>query len=381
MKLSDGKKAALKRNRDNTKERTKRRVRMSAGDRTIVAVLVAAGVVMSVFIAVKAMTRRDVSQDVPDNYYKVMANYVNETDDVDANPNQTEGMPHSMINEPTPVSCWGDSFTLTADASATSYAGVLASELNCTVYNIASDNDTLMAVAGREGGIPIMVTPFIIPEDKTPSEITLNNVNGEKMQLDMSKNAGLNPCTIGGVEGMISKMNDKLYFTRSTSGERTMIMEPAVVYTRGMNLRLSDITVFFVGSDELFADPEATVSVYRAMADNLDEGNDKYIVMGPVRGDLAQLKAVEEALSAEFGDKFLNLRQTLCDDAQKPHDNFTLSAQDIKDAQSGIVPEAYFASENYFNDIGTYATGSAAAEYMRSLGYFEDENTEQTTVK
>ncbi len=379
MKLSDGKKAALRRNRDNFIEKGRPARKIMRGDRTIAAVLVFMGVVMALFIAVKAVSREDVSQDIPENYYKVMANYENETDDVDADPNKMEGMPQSMINEPTPVSCWGDSFTLTADEGTTSYAGILAGELNRTVYNIAADRDSLLGVAGREGGIPLMVTPFIIPDDKTPAEIILNNENGNKTWLDLSKNAGLNPCEIGGVEGMISRMNDKLYFTRSASGERTMIMESEPVITRGMNLRLSDITIFFVGSDDMFADPAAVVDTYRKMVDNLDEGNEKYIIMGPVRGDLAVMQAAETALEAEFGEHFVNIRQLLCEDAQKQHEGHELTPDDVKTAKTGIIPEAYFVSEDYFSSIGTYATGMIAAEQMRNLGFFDDEATEETT--
>ena len=381
MKLSDGKKAALKRNRENTIERGRKKRHMMKFDKVVAVSLVLIGAAMTLVIVIKAVTRKDVSDAVPENYYKVMANYENETDDVDAKPGKVEGMPVSMMKEPTPVSCWGDSFTLTADEGTTSYAGILAGELNRTVYNIAADRDSLLGVAGREGGIPLMVTPFIIPEDKTPAEIVLNNENGNKTWLDLSKNAGLNPCEICGVEGMISRMGDKMYFTRSASGERTMIMETQPVTTRGMNLRLSDITVFFVGSDDMFADTEATVKVYRAMVDNLDEGNDKYIVMGPVRGDLAVMQALETALAAEFGDHFVNIRQKLCEDAEKPHDSFTLTDADIKLAKTGVIPESYFASEDYFSSLGTYATGMIAADSMRSLGFFDDEKTEETTAE
>ena len=312
MKLSAGKKAAIKANRGSVlqNKKNRRKNRFFKNDKFIVAGFAVLFAVMAVFTVIKSAARRDVSKEVPDNYYKVMNNFQKEIDDVDAKPNNIEGMPMSMVKEPMPVACWGDSFTLAADEGITSYAGIIASLENRLVYNIASADDSLMAVAGREGGIPLVVTPFIIPEDKTPVEIVIDNADGERMYLDLRKNAGLNPCVINGVEGMISKMNDKLYFTRSASGDRVMIMEPAVIETRGMELRLDDITIFFVGSDDMFADPEKATSVYKKMVEKLGD-NEQYLVMSPVVGGRAVTEPVEAALEKEFGDKFLNTRKAV----------------------------------------------------------------------
>lgn len=372
MKLSAGKKAAIKNNRGSGQnKKNRRKSRFFDNDRFVIAGFAVLFTAMAVFTAAKAAARRDVSNETPENYYKVMNNFQNEIDDVDANPNSIEGMPMSMINEPMPISCWGDSFTLSADESIPSYAGIMAVLKNRTIYNIAAAEDSLVAVAGREGGIPLMVTPFIIPNDKTPVEIIIDNADGERMYLDFHKNAGLNPCVINGVEGMISKMNDKLFFTRAASGDRMMITEPSAIETRGMELRRDDITVFFVGSDEIFSDPAKTVKIYRKMADSLGS-NDKYIVMSPVIGDRATLEAVENAMEAEFGEKFVNTRKLVCQSTDRVAEIYEVSEDGVKQANNGDIPAEYFFDENYFSEKGSYAVGLIASDALENLGYLAD---------
>ena len=386
MKLSAGKKEAIKRNRASVKDRKKsgKRIRMLESDKVLILAFAGLFAVMAAFIVIKAATRVDVSGEVPQNYYKVMNNFRNETDDVEADPNKTDGMPLSMRKEPTPISCWGDSFTLAADEGIVSYAGVLSGLKNRTVYNIAAADDSLVAVAGRVGGIPLVVTPFIIPEDKTPVEIVIDNAEGERMYLDLRKNAGLNPCIINGIEGMISRINDKLYFTRSASGARTMITEPVEVETRGMALRRDDITVFFVGSDDMFSDPQKTVQVYKKMAGSLGN-NDKYAVMSPVRGDRKTIEAVETALEAAFGTKFINTRKLLCENVEALNEVYPVSEDGKRQAANGDIPAEYFLNDDYFSEMGGYAVGSVAAEALEKMGYFTDaaetgESTETQTA-
>ena len=77
-------------------------------------------------------------------------------------------------------------------------------------------------VAGRQGGVPMIVGPCDIPAKKESVEITLTNEYGTELTPDFSKNGGLNPVTINGVEGVVSSINGKYYFTRSQSGYETL---------------------------------------------------------------------------------------------------------------------------------------------------------------
>ncbi len=275
------------------------------------------------------------------------------------------------INGLRPISCYGDSFANTPDDSSISYPGVLSVLAQRTVYNVATNSDTIYETAARQGGVPAEVSPFIIPPSKSSTEVLVRNIDGRNLMFDFSKNGGLNPCVIQGVEGLLSLIDDKYYFTRADSGEETLVLNPTTVESRAMQLRRNDISVFFLGDDEIFKTPEEAVEIYRKMVDYLDEDNKSYIVVGPIKGDVAVLDAANKALAEEFGENYLDLRNYLLTEADE-NLNITLSEDDRILAENGIVPYVYFLESDFLSIQGADAVGSAIYEKLNSLNYFTD---------
>ena len=177
-------------------------------------------------------------------------------------------------------------------------------------------------VAGRQGGVPMMISPCDIPAKKQSVEITLTNEYGTELTPDFSKNGGLNPVTINGVEGVISSIDDKYYFTRSQSGYETFIYQPTPVQTRAMGVRNNDISIFFIGSVDKLETKERMVEIYQKMAKAL--GTDQYLVVGPVSGDTAKVNEYNQALAAAFGNKYFDLHSYLCGDQILKDNKFKL---------------------------------------------------------
>lgn len=380
LKLSKEKKAAIKQNRSTftTVRRTKKEVGFFTTKRIIAIFALIFGVSL-IFIAVKHAAR-DTSEHIPDTYYRLSHDFDGEIEDFSepaADP-EAENLAGKSAEELIPISCWGDSFTVASSEYSISYPGILAALSGRIVYNIGSPSDSIKTIAGRQGGIPMLTTPFIIPSDKTPVEISVDSSMGGRLTFDFSKNAGLNPCTIKGVEGMISNINGKTYFTRSSSGKEVMVYEPEPVITRAMALRRDDISIFFVGSDSLLPEPQTLVKIYRSMADYLSKGNTQYLVLSPIKGDDAAVKAAEAALAAEFGDKFLNTRLALCNDVNIKHDEYTVPSDQRETAQNGIIPKMFFDNEEYLSDFGAFALGTAIDKKLNELGYYKDADTEET---
>lgn len=375
LKLSKEKKAAIKQNRSafTTTRKVKKDVGFFSNKRIIAVLLVVFGISL-VFVAVKHAAR-DTSEHIPDTYYKLSHDFDGEIEDFSepaADP-EAENLAGKSAEDLIPISCWGDSFTVARTEYSISYSGILAALSERIVYNIGAPSDSIKAIAGRQGGIPMLTTPFIIPSDKTPVEISVDSSMGGRLTFDFSKNAGLNPCTIKGVEGMISKINGKTYFTRSSSGKEVMVYEPEPVITRAMALRRNDISIFFVGSDSLLSEPQTLVKIYRSMADYLAAGNTQYLVLSPIKGDDAAVKAAEEALAAEFGDKFLNARLAMCNDVNIHHDEYSVPSEQTEAAKKGIIPKMFFDSEEYLSDYGAFALGTAVDKKLNELGYYADE--------
>lgn len=375
----------LKKSKGKKRQTSDRKINLSGMETRIFMYILAVFAIALVAVCVKYALTNDTTaeEEIPETYYKFSHKYDSEVADfsdplAEPETEPQEGSVSDTVSSVksaellTPISCWGDSFTVPYSETSISYAGVIANFSDRTVYNIGAPADSLKAIAGRQGGIPFLTTPFIIPQDKTPVEISIDSSIGGRLDLDFSKNAGLNPCVIKGVEGMISKINGKLYFTRSASGSQVMVYEPETVETRAMTQRRDDICIFFVGSDSSLDTPEQMIQAYKSMAEYLGTAG-KYLVLSPIVGDRAKIEQAEQMLAAEFGDRFLNTREALCAAALEQHDDYKVSEEELALAKTGEIPSSYFKDANYFSEAGAVAAGSAAYKKLEDLGYFDDE--------
>lgn len=322
-----------------------------------------------IYVAVIATVKNVTSQDDLEDRYISLTTAETGTKDVYGAQKDASGNVTS-INDVVPISCYGDSFTNAADDATVSYPGVLSVYAQRTVYNLAVDSDTIFEMAAREGGVSAVVSPFIIPVSKTPTEVVLTNEDGKALNFDFSKNGGFNPCTIQGVEGLLSIIDGKYSFTRADSGDETLVLTPTEVETRAMSLRTDDICVFFLGDDDIYNTPEEAIEIYNRMIEYLDD-NSSYLIVGPVKGEVAELDAANAALAEAFGDKFLDLRRYLITQADEDI-NITLSEDDSILADNNIIPYIYFADNDSLSAQGADAVGKAVYDKLNSLGYFAD---------
>ncbi len=267
---------------------------------------------------------------------------------------------------PTPISCWGDSFTMAADYSTPSYVAYLSKNAIRICYNLGIGTGTLEDIAARQGGVPLYVAPMDIPARMNYREIAISNAYGNVPDIDFDKNAGFNPCKIAGIEGIISNFYGTYKFTRSASGYEQIILEPTPVVTKAMELRKDDITIFFIASEKNLADSAKTVEVYKKMADFLN--TDKYLVIGPITGNVERVKELNEALASAFGNKYLNLYSYLYNDAQKEY-QITINEEDKPLIAAGNIP-ANFISNKSFSKQGAEIVGKKVSDTLAALKYY-----------
>jgi hypothetical protein len=223
--------------------------------------------------------------------------------------------------------------------------------------------------AARQGGVPMYVSPCDIKREKSSIEITLHNSYGTTLTPSLEKNGGLNPCKISDIEGVIYELEGKYYFTRSASGNEEIVTDTTVpVVTKAMDMRREDISVFFVGDDEIFSNPQKTVEIYKKMTEYLN--TDKFLIIGPVYGDTAEILKVNAALENEFGDKYFNLLNYLCTDAVDKY-NLSLSDEDAEKVKNFQLTPGYFISDGYFSNDVNDICGLAIYEKLMDLGYFK----------
>lgn len=271
-------------------------------------------------------------------------------------------------NEPEiPISCWSDSFGVTPDSDTiAAYPNVVSSLAKRTVYNISVPEDSMEMIAARQGAIPMVTAPFMIPGEIKPVEIVLNSIDGTSLTPHFSYNGGFNPCTINGIEGIVSYIDDKLYFTRTSSGSDVIVSIPTPVITRAMTERTKDITVFFIGSDPIFDNVQKTVDTYQKMVAALGD-NTSFLIVSPIHGDTAKLDAIDSAMTQYFGDKYLSLRQYLVTDAPEEY-NLEINADSDLALSQGILPKAYYISGGgYFTTTISYIVGQQIYDRLNLL--------------
>lgn len=267
-----------------------------------------------------------------------------------------------------PIACWGDEICIAPSNYVPSFSAFISRNTSRIVFNMAIANCSLESMGGRQGGLPIYVMPCDIPAKKSSVEVALRNDYRDDLKLDFSKNAGLNPCSVNGITGVISEFDGTLKFTRDKSGFEEIILEPAVLTTRAMEYRRNDITIFFLGKASSYDNIEKAIDIYGRMTGYL--GTDKYIVVGPIVGDLKKIEAVNAALESKFGDKFLNLYNYLLNEAHTEN-SLTLSAKAKENINKGILPENYFEGNNHFNKLGAEIAGNKITEKLNELEYVD----------
>lgn len=380
MKLTEGKRKAIEINQNSlsgSNRKNKKNPLDLLEEKLVIICSCLFGLALLIII-ICAINRPVLDKELPENYNEFSHLYDNELYEMEnikaqvERENVVEDSPQ-LIAERRAITCWGDSYTIAPNDIIPSYAGILSQLSSRYVYNVGTPLDGLKVIAGRQGGVPLVTTPFIIPADKTPVEIAVDSSAGGRQYLDFTKNAGLNPVKIAGVSGVISKIDDKYYFTRDASGNQVMVLEPAEISTRAMDLRRDDICVFFVGSDSMVDEPEKMVEIYKSMVEYLDGGNRAYIVVSPIVGDPAKLDVVDRILAQEFGENYLNLRKYFCNDLDETF-VVGLTKEEKDEMLRGIIPERYFtdSGKDYLSQMGAEITGTVIYNKLAELGYFQD---------
>lgn len=250
----------------------------------------------------------------------------------------TDGFVYEAMNA---VSCWGDEYTVGSDTE-TSFPANLAQLMLQDVYNIAAPNEDLTAVAARQGGMPMLVQPFVIPENTQMVEISLKSMDGKDLKLNFEKNAGLNPCIINGIEGKITldEQTGKTMFSRSAAGTMSEVKRPTIVQTKAMIDKRKDKTIVFIGKSDT-SDIERTISIYENMIEYTQPYKKSFIIVGSITGTAEENAELEKRMTEVFGRSYINMREYLCsyglDDA-----GIIPSESDILKTKQGVVPNGLF---------------------------------------
>ena len=315
------------------------------------------------------------------------------------------------------IVCWGDSMTAGSSGNV-SYPGTLQKYIDtylCDIYdfrstvenaqdytrmdwdsctvsipvvNMGSGREDSATILGRSGVIPYVVgTDFEIPAGTESVYITLKSADGENVSPLTAGNAGVNPVTINGVEGTITRVSNgqgwgqNVYqFTRTEAGEAVSVEKGTEVITACASEYRDYLHIVWLGTYTSFVNPEKLVSDTQLLLSRQAQNPDRYLVLGPcalsgswTNGASDTMDAIDSAMLQAFGNHYINVRKYLMVDGMTDA-GITASKEEQLLIQQGRVPTSFRsnASGADLNGTAYKLVGKLVYERMEALGYFDE---------
>ena len=315
------------------------------------------------------------------------------------------------------IVCWGDSLTAGSSGNV-SYPGTLQKYIDtylCDIYDFAStienaqdysrldwDSYTVSipvvnmgagkedsaTILGRSGVAPYVVgMDFEIPAEVEPVNIQLKSPDGKNVTPLTAGNAGVNPVTIEGVVGEITRVSNgqgwgqsAYQFTRAEAGEPVSVAKGAKITTACENEYRDYLHIVWLGTYGDFTTPEKLVNDTKLLLSRQASNPERYLVIGPcaLRGawtnaDPATLNGVDSAMLQAFGNHYINVRKYLMVDGLTDA-KITPTRDEKAIIQQGSVPTSFRsnASGADLNGTAYKLIGKLVYERMESLGYFDE---------
>lgn len=305
------------------------------------------------------------------------------------------------------VVCWGDSLTAGAGGDGTTYPHVLETlisdnvisnidmkkitddgyirsylkpRLKVPVINMGVGGENTNTILGRNGGIPFVLSLDLqIPAEKVSVRISFESQNGRTVAPLRQGNAGMESVSIEGCEGTISIEQEssiskefEYYFTRNKPGMIQTAKAGTIIVTSGSQENPNYIPVIFIGQNGGYEDIDDLIYQQRAII-NHQSGNplDRYIIVGLHTGTPADRAELEAAMTAEYGDHYINLREYMSTQGLADA-GFNATEEDMQMMENGMTPASLLVDGVHFNAGGYELIGKLIYTRMDELGYFSE---------
>ena len=279
------------------------------------------------------------------------------------------------------INCFGDGLTEgTAGGNTMPYTKLLEGLTGKKVNNYGIFGESSFAVGSRLGALPmtLLAPAFLDGKAGTGIPVAIGDIFKQPVQiLEHIQSSGedlINPVTIDGIEGTLSRKREVLYFERNEDGESVTIPEGTNVYTVLSTKDYSDdINIFWVGTGDHASTDNAiaVISNLHAMIDFTK--SERYIVIGlTAKSVMPQVDEVNKMLADEFGEHFYDFRSYLLESPAVKEGN-VFYEQDMKDIGNGEIPSSLMknpaADHVHGNEKFNSLLGAGLFRKMMSLSY------------
>ena len=261
------------------------------------------------------------------------------------------------------INCYGDSLTYGEPISSViSYPKKLSNLLpDYSIKNYGVPSFITEQIMGYIGCGNFIVKPFKMPT--APYSAGKVKIEIEDNIYPILESATLwdlfNPVTIDGIEGKLTRVGKEIYFyfDESSPNYNSENLGHIVKYPTVLKSKISEnknsINIVFMGQNDLNLSDDELISKYRNVARKITS---KYLFLGLTTGDLTTRKTLENKMKNEFGRKYINLRQYMCDYGLND-EGLTATKQDTEFIAQGKVPPQLLQSDlvhgkqSYYNII------------------------------
>ena len=267
------------------------------------------------------------------------------------------------------ISCWGDSYTYKWPEKLQN----LLSD-NAEVYNLGISTNTAADVAGRQGGVPIVLSESVTLKSNEPVKVQLKSSGGDEMyNLNLYRDLdSINPCTLNGITGTLSYLDGEYYFSDYTA-DNIELPQGSRLITQQEKQHKNDIQIIMTGNNGGFGKSvDEWVVLEQKMVKNVGGNNKRYIVMSLPSNIFkdAYVNSSNTYRKAIFGENFLNLYEKFTDIKCLKKYNIELSEADIAEINNGGLPLSLLNEKGtYLNDKGFDLVGQMVYDKLIELEY------------
>lgn len=324
------------------------------------------------------------------------------------------------------IVCWGDSLTAGSSGNV-SYPLTLQKYINaylCDIYdlrysvdnpesyarvdwedykisipvvNLGAGQEDSTTILGRSGVVPYVVaSDLVIPAGTESVPVSIMSENGKTVAPLTAGNAGVNPVTINGVEGTLTRTANaqgwsqySYQFTRLEEGAETPVAKGTEIVTACTEEYRDYVHIVWLGTYGEFTNPETLVAETEALLSRQTENSDRYLVIGPCtyKGSWDPLQtysmdAIDSAMLQAFGNRYINLRKYLIEDGLRDA-GITATKNDTTNISQGKVPDSFRSNAGAadLNGVAYELLGKLVYERMELLGYFDEVREELNLEK
>lgn len=281
------------------------------------------------------------------------------------------------------VICWGTSLTHGTGGSGVTMPKILGRLSGAEVLNYGGYAENTNCIATRSGASKLTLTDsIIIPADnETPVSLNFVSEFGDIDLILKYTERGLNPVTIDGIAGNLSRAEDEenegdvqYFFTRSESGDVKEIKSGATIIPYSVSdKRDNDINVIWTAGNDNLQNTDDILRLIEKIDRMIEfSQSDKYIIVSEMNlhEEVPVTDEVNAMFEEHYKEHFVHLRKYFIENAF-PDLNISPSDDDIEDIQNWEIPRFFRIDEIHGNSLYYLIAGQQIYKRCQELNYLK----------